>query len=762
MGTFSVGTLSTGGCTYSCTISYDDPTRSGDDITIKNVKATITSTSQYQTQNRIAVTVSINGANTAGNWTVLSANDTSYPTSKEITIVGADGYTFSCLSTSFSISATFRSTGYGYDWNNDFGSASKSGSITCPARTYSVTFSANGGSGAPSSQTKTYNVNLTLSSTVPTYSGFAFKGWSGSDGNTYQAGGSYSGNANLSLTAIWQALTTDLDDVANCEIGAKPSFSWTPQASSLTYKLILTLSGWSWTSSSISPGSTSKYTYNSYTLPLEVCNQLPTQTSGLMKVDLETYNGGTKTGTSTKYFTVTVPSSVTPSFSSHSATLAEDNSLHVFLQNYSKVKGTAVISKAYSSDITSVTMTVGSDTKQATRTPATSSTVNAEAVSGILSNTGSITVTFTAVDARGRSSTATDTITVYSYDEPTVTVDLQASSQILVDVVPGYSTVGGINSATCVLNNEQPVTVVNGQEYQWAYPWTYPDSRNFTASVTVTDAVSSTTVVKQLYPGRGDRFQTLSEDEYYVGIDDKGWKDTASDYEGGIDGNGIIWFKRRSGDSPIGVGLPAQLEPNTDYELIYATNQAGSDTVMFISFFKAGEPASEMNTSYISTIPDDHYMPSGTIFRTPDIDEGALWAILTFGVAPKDYAVTDVGYQEFSGIVLREVTDTQEDFAWELETGTLGLDTPNQKYISRIQMRVDYIGTLKAEIAYDNVEDSNYNTVHESESDHMRSITVPIKVKRNDHFRIRLSGVGQVKLYSLGYQTDEGSEICLI
>ena len=44
------------------------------------------------------------------------------------------------------------------------------------ADTYKVTYNANGGSGAPSEQTKTYGVNLTLSNTIPTRANYNFKG----------------------------------------------------------------------------------------------------------------------------------------------------------------------------------------------------------------------------------------------------------------------------------------------------------------------------------------------------------------------------------------------------------------------------------------------------------------------------------------------------------------------------------------------------------------------------------------------------------
>ena len=69
-----------------------------------------------------------------------------------------------------------------------------------------VSYNANGGSGAPSSQTKYFNETLTLSSTRPTRSGYTFLGWSTSStatSATYSAGGSFTTNANTTLYAVW-------------------------------------------------------------------------------------------------------------------------------------------------------------------------------------------------------------------------------------------------------------------------------------------------------------------------------------------------------------------------------------------------------------------------------------------------------------------------------------------------------------------------------------------------------------------------------
>ena len=73
-------------------------------------------------------------------------------------------------------------------------------------RTYTVSYNANGGTGAPASQTKTYGVNLTLSSTVPTRAGYTFKGWAKSSTGAvaYPAGGTYSDNSAITLYAVWE------------------------------------------------------------------------------------------------------------------------------------------------------------------------------------------------------------------------------------------------------------------------------------------------------------------------------------------------------------------------------------------------------------------------------------------------------------------------------------------------------------------------------------------------------------------------------
>lgn len=87
---------------------------------------------------------------------------------------------------------------------------SKSHTITVPTKpSYTITYDANGGSGAPASQTKWYGETLTISSTKPTKAGYYFVRWVSSgrtDGTVYfQPGNTTNYNGAQKLVAEWAA-----------------------------------------------------------------------------------------------------------------------------------------------------------------------------------------------------------------------------------------------------------------------------------------------------------------------------------------------------------------------------------------------------------------------------------------------------------------------------------------------------------------------------------------------------------------------------
>lgn len=100
------------------------------------------------------------------------------------------------------------STGTYYNGWHTVGSKDLSWKLTIPKLdSYTVSYNANGGSDAPSSQTKWYGATLTLSSKIPTRANYTFLGWStnsSATSATYSAGGSYTSNSGATLYAVWK------------------------------------------------------------------------------------------------------------------------------------------------------------------------------------------------------------------------------------------------------------------------------------------------------------------------------------------------------------------------------------------------------------------------------------------------------------------------------------------------------------------------------------------------------------------------------
>lgn len=135
-----------------------------------------------------------------------------------------------------SLSASF---GFNITWSGTYaGTLTTTGTLKIDAKQSStVSYNANGGSGAPGSQTKWYGDILTLSTTRPTRSGYNFLGWATSSTGSvaYQPGGKYGDDKNVTLYAIWSADSYSISYNANGGSGA-------PSTQTKTHGVNLTLS----------------------------------------------------------------------------------------------------------------------------------------------------------------------------------------------------------------------------------------------------------------------------------------------------------------------------------------------------------------------------------------------------------------------------------------------------------------------------------------------------------------------------------------
>lgn len=157
-----------------------------------------------------AWSVNIDGQVRSGSYNINGVSSTTRISSGTIDVArGTSARNISC-----SASLNFDVT-----WNGSYsGSRSASGSLGVERKvSYTVSFNANGGTGAPGSQTRWYGEVIYLSSTRPTRTGYIFQGWAKSPSGRveYNPGSAYGLDANTTFYAIWSPETYTISFNAN-------------------------------------------------------------------------------------------------------------------------------------------------------------------------------------------------------------------------------------------------------------------------------------------------------------------------------------------------------------------------------------------------------------------------------------------------------------------------------------------------------------------------------------------------------------------
>lgn len=167
-------------------------------------------TATFSENNYYDVRVSTNWTNVASTSSVTLSVSKSTTATQTLTIGFTNTSDISVLSV-----ADWNASGYLSSYSESTASSNMPSktvaTLTIQKVTYTVSYNANGGSGAPSNQTKTAGVSLTLSTTKPTRAGYSFKRWNTNttdSGTAYNPGASYTANAALSLYAIWNRTVT--------------------------------------------------------------------------------------------------------------------------------------------------------------------------------------------------------------------------------------------------------------------------------------------------------------------------------------------------------------------------------------------------------------------------------------------------------------------------------------------------------------------------------------------------------------------------
>lgn len=204
--------------------------------------------------------------------------------------------------------------------------------------------------------------------------------------------------------------------------------------------------------------------------------------------------------------------------------------------------------------------------------------------------------------------------------------------------------------------------------------------------------------------------------------------------------NEVLYYKARSGVCAYDGSLPREISADLGTE-VYANASAGSHGSKY----------------YISMEGQDGWSmfvydtARGMWCKEDDLQAG------DFASYKGELYCVDAGNQNI--ITLLGSGDAYEDsIPWMVQTGNLGLESPDRKYISRLNIRMSMEPDSQADVYIQYDQDGEWLHVCRVYSTNLRGFFVPIRPRRCDYIALRIEGVGQGKIYSITKTIEEGSD----
>lgn len=106
----------------------------------------------------------------------------------------------------------------------------------------------------------------------------------------------------------------------------------------------------------------------------------------------------------------------------------------------------------------------------------------------------------------------------------------------------------------------------------------------------------------------------------------------------------------------------------------------------------------------------------------------------------------------------QELEKTEEKVMWYAETGDIGYEYLEKKYINAIQMRA-YIAPESYIDVYIKIEGEEWKKIRTIRGEGETTVyRMPVRMKRSDGYRIKLEGLGPCRIYSLVKELETGSD----
>lgn len=103
--------------------------------------------------------------------------------------------------------------------------------------------------------------------------------------------------------------------------------------------------------------------------------------------------------------------------------------------------------------------------------------------------------------------------------------------------------------------------------------------------------------------------------------------------------------------------------------------------------------------------------------------------------------------------------ETEDVTDWSAETGIIGYEYPDKKYISRFNIRLKMGKGASAELYLEYDSSGVWERNGTIRLRNVGTVTLPVRPRRCDHMRLKLAGHGEVRVFSIAKLLEQGSDM---
>lgn len=220
--------------------------------------------------------------------------------------------------------------------------------------------------------------------------------------------------------------------------------------------------------------------------------------------------------------------------------------------------------------------------------------------------------------------------------------------------------------------------------------------------------------------------------------------------------NGVLFYKSPSCfcayDGSMPVNISAKLKNkkyknimggSTDSKVYFACTEEGGEKYILVFDIETGKWTKE-NCGNIK-----YFVKNGNVLNFAECDDEG--EIIAFKSISGDYDPSIIHNDEVYPV-------SEDDFEWHFESGDIGLDDVNLKYIKKLQIRVKiYAGSsFRTSVSCDGEEFLQVG--NKIMTPGVKTVSIPLSLEKCESYRYRLEGRGRVDIFSIKYEMKEGSD----